>query len=62
MKPEEMKSKDPDMIGAYAALCRASVRARELSIRTGTPFYIWRDGKVVDLNAEADRSDKTQEQ
>jgi len=62
MKPEEMKSKDPDMIGSYAALCRAAVRARELSIRTGTPFYIWRDGKVVDLNAEAEKEGKPREE
>jgi hypothetical protein len=24
-----------------------------LSIQTGTPFYVWKNGKVVDLNATA---------
>ena len=37
---------------ALAAMQRGVDKARELSIRTGTPFYVWKDGKVVDLNAE----------
>jgi hypothetical protein len=30
---------------------RAVQDAREHSIRMGAPFYVWQDGKVVDLNA-----------
>jgi hypothetical protein len=43
-------SKDPDIRGSLPALKRAARRAFELSRATGTPFYVWRDGKVVDLN------------
>lgn len=42
--------------GALAALRRAAKAARHLSIETGTPFYIWLDGKVVDLNAKPKRT------
>jgi hypothetical protein len=44
------RSRDPDIIASFAALKRAAIAARELSIATGTPFYVWTDGKVVDLN------------
>lgn len=54
MKPK-FNTTDPDLIGSYAALKRAAKRARELSIATGTPFIIWKDGKVVDLNAKKKR-------
>ena len=37
--------------GELAALRRAARAARRLAEATGTPFYIWRDGRVVDLNA-----------
>jgi hypothetical protein len=42
---------DPDLSGALAALKRAAAAARRLSIETGTPFYVLKDGRVVDLNA-----------
>ncbi|MFM9971817.1 MAG: hypothetical protein ACKVQK_25840 [Burkholderiales bacterium] len=44
---------DPDMRGALAALRRAAAQARELSERTGTPFYVMENGRIVDLNAGA---------
>ena len=44
---------DADMRGSLAALRRAAVEARELSVRTGTPFYVLQDGQVVDLNVGA---------
>jgi hypothetical protein len=43
-------SKDPVIRGSWPALKRAARRARELAIATGTPLWVWRDGKVVDIN------------
>ena len=43
---------DRDMEGVEAALRRAARRARELGERTGTPVYVLRDGRIVDLTAE----------
>jgi hypothetical protein len=48
---EGINSKDPDIRASYKAMLRAAQRAWELSVATGTPFYVMRDGKVVDLNA-----------
>lgn len=36
---------------ALIAMRRGIRKARKLSIQTGTPFYVWKNGKVVDLNA-----------
>lgn len=38
---------------AMDALRQAAKEAWELSLRTHTPFIVYRDGKVVDLNAPA---------
>jgi hypothetical protein len=35
--------------GSFAALKRASKRARKIAEETNTPFYVWKDGKVVNL-------------
>jgi len=43
---------DTDIIHSEAALRRAAQRARELGERTGTPVYVLRDGKIVDLTRE----------
>ena len=53
-------SVDRDMEGVDAALRRAARRARELGEQTGTPVYVLRDGKIVDLTAE-NRLKKAQE-
>jgi hypothetical protein len=45
-----MASKDPVIRGSMAAMRRAARAARELAIKTGTPLYVWRDGRVVNLN------------
>lgn len=37
---------------ALAALRKASEEAWNLSVATRTPFIVWKDGKVVDLNPE----------
>jgi hypothetical protein len=38
------------MSKAVYALERAATRARQLAEKTGTPLYILKDGRVVDLN------------
>ena len=45
-----MVSKDPDIIGSFPALRRAAKAARRLAERTGTPLYVFEDGKVVNIN------------
>jgi hypothetical protein len=50
MKAKRGGSIDPDLLGALPALQRAAAAARRLSIETGTPFYVWKGGRVVDLN------------
>jgi hypothetical protein len=52
-----MKSKpsaaDADMTKAGQALERAAARARQLAEQTGTPLYVFKDGRVVDLNRQS---------
>jgi hypothetical protein len=44
---------DADMSKAGRALERAAARARQLAEQTGTPLYVFRDGRVVDLNRQS---------
>ncbi len=44
-----MDTQDPDILGSLPALRRAAHRARRLAIRTGTPCYIMRGGKIVNI-------------
>lgn len=46
----KMASKDPVTRGSLAAMRRAARAARALAIKTGTPLYVWQDGRVVNLN------------
>ena len=46
----KMASKDPVIRGSLAAMRRAAKAALALAIKTGTPLYVWRDGRVVNLN------------
>ena len=34
------------------ALRRAAKRALELGLQTGTPVYVWKEGRIVDLTKE----------
>jgi len=34
------------------ALRRAAKRALELGLQMGTPVYVWKDGRIVDLTKE----------
>ena len=47
------KLQDPDLIQVGAALQRASLKAQELAHKTGTPCYVWQDGKIVNIGAAA---------
>ena len=51
MSPKELAALDRDLAGALPALRRAAAAARRLSVDTGTPFYVFKAGRVVDLNA-----------
>jgi len=54
-----VQSKDPDIVGSLPALRRAARAARKLAKRTGTPLYIFRDGRVVDINPVKGRCKRT---
>ena len=49
--------KDPDLRGVEAALRRAALRARKISEQNNTPFIVYEDGRIVDLNAEGNETD-----
>jgi len=51
MNRRRLASIDRDLAGALPALKRAAAAARRLSIETGTPFYVFENGRVVDRNA-----------
>ena len=52
MKPSSVPPlSDPLLLKAGDALVRAARSARELALRTGTPCYIWEDGRVVNIGA-----------
>lgn len=50
---DRIKSVDRDIRGSLAAIRRAARRARELAATTGTPVYVLKKGKVVNLNPVA---------
>ena len=53
MNEATSKLHDPDLLQAGAALRRASLKAQELAHKTGTPCYVWQDGKIVNIGAPA---------
>jgi hypothetical protein len=44
-----LAEKYPDLAAAGEALKRAAANARKLADQTDTPFYVFIDGKIVDL-------------
>jgi len=56
---ETQRSKDPDILAADAALHRAARRARELGRKTGTPVYVLKNGRIVDLTKEWKQRSRT---
>jgi hypothetical protein len=53
-----MKKARSDIRGATAALRRASRAAWKLAKETKTPFHVWRDGKIVNLNPRAKKTSR----
>jgi hypothetical protein len=47
------RTRDPDLDGVLPALRRAPRRAKQLAQQTGTPFWVMRKGKIVNLNPSA---------
>jgi hypothetical protein len=47
-------SKDPDILASAKALRRAAKRALELGRQTGTPVYVLKRGKIVDIAGRRD--------
>lgn len=54
-----IKYRDPDMIGAEAAMKRAALRARERAKQAGHGIAIWQNGQVVELHEAEVREDDT---
>lgn len=50
-RPTMPRRRRPRISPELRALRRAARVAYRLAQETGTPFYVWRDGKVVDLLA-----------
>lgn len=60
--PNSRPFRDPDLLQVGEALRRAAISATALALRTGTPLYVWRDGRIVNIGAvvstEADSAPK----
>jgi hypothetical protein len=52
MKRSEAKSKDPIILASAKALRRAARRALEIGKKTGTPVYVLKEGRIVDLTRQ----------
>jgi diaminopimelate decarboxylase len=59
MNQKAQGSSDPDILAADVALRRAARRARELGRKTGTPVYVLKNGRIVDLTKEWKRQSRT---
>jgi hypothetical protein len=55
VKATRAASTDADHSGALRALKRAAVAALLLAKQTNTPYYVFKNGRVVDLNAPRSR-------
>jgi len=49
---EMVGTRDPDLLGVLPALKRAAKRALREGLETGTPVWVIKDGKMVDLTRE----------
>lgn len=45
----QSSSPSPEAQETLRALRRSARRALELGLETGTPVYVWKNGKIVDL-------------
>jgi len=55
MRADIRKMKDPDILGSLAALRRAARRALRKGLETGTPVWVLKNGRMVDLTREVRR-------
>jgi len=55
MTNKKMNSKDPGIIASEKALRRAARRALQLGLQTGTPVYVIKKGRIVDLTRQVRR-------
>ena len=56
MKPYAEQDAETRRQGREAALRRAAKKALELGMRTNTPVWVIRDGKIVDLRDDPPKS------
>jgi hypothetical protein len=49
----------PEIEDTLRALRRAARRALELGLQTGTPVYVWKNNRIVDLTKEHRPSKKS---
>jgi len=47
-----IKSHSREIEDTLRALRRSAKRALELGLQTGTPVYVWKNNKIVDLTKE----------
>ena len=52
-------TKDPDILASAAALRRAAKRALREGLETGTPVWVIKNGRMVDLTRGKRRSRKS---
>lgn len=52
----EDEIRDPDLRHVGTALRRAALAARKLAEQTNTPFYVYENGKIIDLLEEERKS------
>jgi hypothetical protein len=55
---KKLAPSDPWIAGITRALRRASDRALRLAQATGTPFWVMKNGRMVNLNTDAKRRRK----
>jgi hypothetical protein len=58
MAKKQTRSTDPDIIASEKALRRAARRALQIGLETGTPVYVIKQGKIVDLTKDYRRKAK----
>ncbi len=58
MAKKQDRSQDPDIISSEKALRRAARRALQIGLETGTPVWVIKRGKIVDLTQEYRRKTK----
>jgi hypothetical protein len=58
MKPKQKKP-SADTLAVWNSLKRAAKSARRLSIEMETPFYVMKNGRIIDLNGASAKKRKT---